>query len=56
MKNKKLYLSTKDVKLTGLCGGFSEMMEVDSTIVRAAFILLSCFRWPLIIAYFIIYI
>ncbi len=31
---KKLYRSTRDSKLTGLCGGIAEWLGIDSTIVR----------------------
>jgi phage shock protein C len=37
--NKKLYLSDKDRKIAGVCGGFAEYLEVDSTIVRLVYIL-----------------
>ena len=32
--NKKLYKSTKDKKLAGVCGGIAEYLNVDSTLVR----------------------
>ncbi len=35
---KKLYLSNTDKKISGVLGGLSEYFEVDSTIVRVAFI------------------
>ena len=31
---KKLYKSKDDRKIAGVCGGISEYMQVDSTIVR----------------------
>ena len=31
---KKLYRSTTDSKLAGLCGGIAEWFGIDSTIVR----------------------
>jgi len=34
---KKLFLSDEDKKLMGVCGGISEYLEVDSTLVRLAF-------------------
>ncbi len=32
--NKKLYRSSKDVKLAGVCGGLAEYFNVDVTIIR----------------------
>ena len=31
---KRLYRSTKDVMICGVCGGIAEYFEVDPTIVR----------------------
>ncbi len=36
---KKLYLSDTDKKLTGLCGGIGEYFEVDSSLIRLAWII-----------------
>lgn len=35
---KKLYLSRKDKKLAGVCGGIGEYFEIDSTLVRLAWV------------------
>lgn len=32
--NKRLYLSDTDKKIAGVCGGFAEYLEIDSTIIR----------------------
>ncbi|WP_422486208.1 PspC domain-containing protein [Gudongella sp. DL1XJH-153] len=37
---KKLYLSDTDKKIAGVCGGIAEYFDVDSTLVRLAWILL----------------
>lgn len=37
---KKLYRSSTDKKMAGVCGGIAEYMNVDSTIVRLIAILL----------------
>lgn len=37
---KKLYRSSTDKKIAGVCGGIAEYMNVDSTIVRLIAILL----------------
>ena len=31
---KKIYLSSTDKKIAGVCGGLGEYFEIDSTIVR----------------------
>ena len=36
----KLYRSTKDKMVAGICGGIAEYFDVDSTIVRLLWILL----------------
>ena len=42
--NKRLYKSTKDVKIAGVCGGIAEYFDLDPTIVRLATVLLM-FGW-----------
>ena len=37
---KRLYRSTRDKKLAGVCGGIAEYFGIDSTIVRLVFVLL----------------
>jgi len=41
MKNKpkKLYLSNKNRKLAGFCGGLAEYFDVDPTLVRLFYVL-----------------
>lgn len=39
METKKLCRSTKDKKLSGVCGGIAEYFGFDSTFMRLAFIL-----------------
>lgn len=34
MSNKKLYKSEKDKRISGVCGGIAEYLNVDSMIVR----------------------
>lgn len=50
---KKLYLSDDDKKLAGVCGGLGEYLDVDSTLIRVAWIALTVFTAiiPGIIAY-----
>ena len=40
---KKLYRSTRDKKLSGLCGGLGETMGVDATLLRILAIVLAVF-------------
>lgn len=37
---KKLYLSSTDKKLAGVCGGVAEFFGIDSTLVRIAYAVL----------------
>lgn len=52
---KRLFLSDTDKKICGVCGGIAEYLEVDSTLIRLAWVLLSIFTvaFPGIIAYII---
>jgi phage shock protein C len=52
---KKIYLSDKDKKIAGVCGGIAEYFDVDSTIVRllVVFIALVTAVIPAIITYLI---
>ena len=52
-KSKKLYLSETDKKLFGVCGGFAEYFDIDSTIIRVGYILLVFAFGTGILAYFI---
>lgn len=40
---KKLYKSNTDKKICGVCGGIAKYFNIDTTIVRLAFVLLSLF-------------
>lgn len=54
---KKLYLSSADKKIAGVCGGIAEYFEIDSTIVRLGWVVLSFFPpFPGIIAYILAWI
>ncbi len=39
--DKKLYRSTDDYMIAGVCGGIAEYLEIDSILVRIIFIVLS---------------
>ncbi len=38
---KRLYLSATDKKLAGVCGGLGEYFEIDSTIIRLAWVIMT---------------
>ena len=52
---KKLYLSTTDKKILGVCGGIAETYDIDPTIVRLVFVFLTLvtFVAPLIVTYIV---
>jgi len=55
---KKLYLSKKDKKILGVCGGIGETYDFDPTLVRiiTVFLCLSTGIIPLLLTYFIAWI
>lgn len=38
---KRLYLSSEDKKLSGVCGGIANYINVDSTVIRLAWIIVT---------------
>lgn len=50
---KKLYRSSTDKKLAGVCGGIAEYFDVDSTVIRLALVLFCLFGGSGLIAYII---
>jgi len=52
---KKIYRSTKDVKIAGICGGLGEMFNIDPTIIRLLFVFaaIATGGFPLLITYII---
>jgi phage shock protein C len=54
----RLYLSTSDKKIGGVCGGIAEYMELDPTIVRliTAVLMLITAVIPVLIGYVIAWI
>ena len=53
--DKKFSLSSTDKKLAGVCGGVAAYMNLDATLVRAAFILLTLFTGVGLIAYLVLW-
>mgnify|MGYP001819505562 CR=1 FL=1 len=52
---KKLYRSTKNRMLAGVCGGLAEYFELDPTIIRVLFVLVSVFAGGGILVYIILW-
>lgn len=52
---KKLYLSSKDKKLAGVCGGLGEYFDVDSTLIRLAWVFITLITGvvPGVVAYIV---
>ncbi len=53
---KKLTRSRKDEKIAGVCGGFAEYLDVDSTLVRLVWVMLALFAGWGVIGYLIAWI
>ena len=53
MENKKLYRSSTNYKLAGVCGGIGEYFAIDPTLVRLAWILCSVLGGAGLLAYII---
>lgn len=51
---KKLYRSTRDKKLFGLCGGLAEMLNVDATLLRILLIIVTVFTSGAVILIYLI--
>ena len=51
MEGKKLYKSSTDKKIAGVCGGIAEYFNIDSTLVRLAWVGFACWAeavcWPI---------
>jgi len=52
---KRLYRSTTDSHVAGVCGGIAEYLEVDPTLVRLAFVALTLMGGPGLIIYIILW-
>ena len=53
MNEKKLYKSSTDKKLAGVCGGIAEYFNLDSTLVRLGWVLFSLLGGSGLLAYII---
>lgn len=53
MENKKLYRSSTNYKLAGVCGGIGEYFNIDPTLIRLVWILFSVMGGAGVLAYII---
>ncbi len=53
MENKKLYRSSTNYKLAGVCGGIGEYFNIDPTLVRLGWIIFSLAGGAGLLAYII---
>ena len=53
MDGKRLYRSTKDRMIGGVCGGSANYFNIDPTLVRLAFVLIAMGAGSGILAYII---
>ena len=56
MEQKRFYLSTRDKKLGGVCGGLAEYFGIDSLLVRVAFLILFFGLGTGLLAYIVLWI
>ena len=52
---KKFYLSTKNKKKAGVCGGLAEYFGLDATLVRIIFVLFTLAGGSGVLAYLVIW-
>ena len=53
MSDKRLYRSSTNSMICGVCGGIAEYFNIDSTLVRLAWIAFTCLGGSGILAYII---
>ncbi len=53
MEGKKLYKSSTDKKIAGVCGGIAEYFNIDSTLVRLGWVLFSLLGGSGVLGYII---
>ena len=53
MNEKKLYKSSTDKKLAGVCGGLAEYFNIDSTLVRLSWVVFGPLGGSGLLAYII---
>jgi phage shock protein C len=53
---KRLHRSVRDCKIAGVCGGLAEYWDMDPTVVRVVWAVLTLFPPPMVIAYIVAWI
>lgn len=53
MENKRLYRSTTNCMLAGVCGGIAEYFNIDPTLVRLAWVLFCALGGSGVLAYIV---
>lgn len=53
MGNKRLYRSTSNCMLAGVCGGIAEYFNIDPTLVRLGWVLFSALGGSGVLAYIV---
>ena len=53
MSDKRLYKSSANYMLCGVCGGIAEYINIDPTLVRLGWVLLACMGGSGILAYIV---
>jgi phage shock protein PspC (stress-responsive transcriptional regulator) len=53
--NKKLLRSRTDRKIGGVCGGLAEYLNIDSTVVRVAMVLLTLIGGMSLMVYLVLW-
>ena len=53
MENKRLYRSTTNCLLAGVCGGIAEYFNIDPTLVRLAWVLFCALGGSGVLAYIV---
>ena len=51
--NRKFYRSGKDKMICGVCGGLGDYLNVDPTLIRLLWVLLTCWAGMSIVAYLV---
>lgn len=53
MSDKRLYKSSSNYMICGVCGGIAEYFNLDPTLVRLAWVLFSCLGGSGVLAYIV---
>ena len=55
VEGKRLYRSTKDRMVAGVCAGVGDYFKIDPTLVRLVFVLLALAGGPGLVAYIVMW-